>query len=125
MFLYLHPLENLILLGQIVGTALLQTLSPMLLTVVLHLGEQERLLLLGEPVLVVLLAAIATHQIDLQRVTDTAGLHIVVGIDIQPVIILGGADMRSEHLVRVEGQLHVELQQVIVLDDVLGKGDVL
>ena len=94
------------------------------LTVVLHLREQERLLLLGETVLEFLIT-VCSDKDDRQVITDAAGLHIVVSIDIQPVIILSGADMRTEHFVCVEDYVHIELQQIIVLHDLLGEGDVL
>ena len=64
-------------------------------------------------------------QIHLQCVADTTGLQIVVGINVQPVIILGGTDIGAKHLICVEAHLHVKLQQIVVLNDLVSEGNVL
>ena len=65
----------------------------MLLTVGVHLGNEQSLFLWTEPIFEVQLIAIATLQEHFQCVADAATLQIVVGVDVQPVIVLGGADI--------------------------------
>ena len=77
--LHLHLRELLALFRQIVRTALLQTLAPVFLTVGVHLGEEQSLLLGAEAILERPLVAVAPLQIHLQRVTDATGLQIIVG----------------------------------------------
>ena len=44
----------------------------MLLAVRLHLGKEQRLFLIGQPILIVLLRAITTHQIDLEIIGNAS-----------------------------------------------------
>ena len=91
--LHLHLREFLALLRQIVRAALLQRLTHAGLTIGIHLREEQSLLLGAEAILERLLSAVAPLQIHLQCVADTTGIQIVVGINVQPVIILGGTDI--------------------------------
>ena len=68
----------------------------MLLTVGVHLGNEQSLFLWAEPILEIQLIAIATLQEHFQCVADAATLQIVVGVNVQPVIVLGGADIVIE-----------------------------
>ena len=68
-------------------------------------------------------AAVPPVERDLQLVADLAGGHIVVGVDVQPVVILRGADLGPEHRVHVKGRFQVKIQEVIHLGDLLRHPD--
>ncbi len=63
-------------------------------------------------------------QVDFQFIADLSGCHIVVGVDIQGVVILAGADVSAEDRVHIEIGFHVKIQQVVYLADLLRKGDI-
>ena len=62
-------------------------------------------------------------QVHLQLLADLPGGAVIVGVDVQGVVVFLGADVSSEHLVHIKAGLHVEIQQAVDLADLLRKID--
>ena len=91
----------------------------MLLAVVLHLACQHLLLSSVEVIAPVFFCAISFAEIQLQRVSETVFLDVVVGIDVEPVIVLIGADECTEGGIHIEVRLQIKVELAIRFDDLL------
>ena len=61
-------------------------------------------------------------QVHLQLIAHPARRHVVVGVDVQTVVVLIGADTGAEHGVHIEIGFHVEIQPAVDLADLLREG---
>ena len=58
------------------------------------------------------------------KAADLALDHIVVGVDVDPVVVFIGADVGTKCVVRIEVVLHIEIQTALHLNDIVSKGDI-
>ena len=58
----------------------------------------------------VLFCAISFAEIQLQCITETVFLDVVVGIDVEPVIVLIGADECTEGGIHIEVRLQIKAE---------------
>ncbi|CAN4072925.1 FMN reductase [NAD(P)H], partial [Dysosmobacter welbionis] len=96
-----------------------QTHAGLLLTVFLHLPQQNILLRCVEPVAPGFLCAVRFAEIQLQRVAGAVFLHVVVGVDVEPVIVFIRADEGAEDCVHIELRLHIKIELAVRLDDLI------
>ena len=95
--------------------------AGLLLTVFLHLPQQNILLRRVEPVAPALLGTVALAERQLQRVTGLALCDIVVGVDIEPIIIFIGQDECTEGSIYIELRLYIKIELAVRLDDLITK----
>jgi len=90
-------------------------------TVGLHLFTQHLFLCRIQVIGKRLILDAAAIERDLQRVADLLALHIVVGIDIQRMVVFIGFYERTEHFVDVETRNDVKIQYSVIqcLDAIL------
>ena len=96
-----------------------ETHAGLLLTVFLHLAQQDILLCGVELVAPAFLRTVALAERQLQRVTGLALSDIVVGVDIEPIIIFIGQDECTEGSVHIELRLHKKIELAVRLDDLI------
>ena len=92
---------------------LVQAHAGLLLAELLHLPRQHFLLGGVEGIVPALLRAIPFAEIQFQFVAEAVFLDIVVGVDVEPVIILVGTHKCAECCVHIEVSLHIEVELAI------------
>ena len=116
--LHLHLGSLYLLLAELLGK-LAEAHAGLLLTVFLHLPQQNILLRRVEPVAPVLLCAVRFAEAQLQRVAGAVFLHVVVGVDVEPVIVFIRADEGAEDCVHIELRPHIKIELAVHLDDLI------
>ena len=97
----------------------MQTHAGLLLTEGLHFAEQNFLFGSVETVKPCFFRTVSLAEVQFQRVTQMILLHIIVGVDIEPVIILIGADKCPECRVYIEVCLDIKVELAVLLNDLL------
>lgn len=97
----------------------MQARAGLLLAERLHLACQHLLLSGVEVIAPVFFCAISFAEIQLQCITETVFLDVVVGIDVEPVIVLIGADECTEGGIHIEVRLQIKVELAIRFDDLL------
>ena len=72
----------------------------------------------------ILLRAIPFAEIQFQFVAEAVFLDIVVSINVEPIIILGGTHIGAESGIDIEVSLHIKVELAIRLDDLLAEGEI-
>ena len=93
-------------------------------TVFLHLAQQDILLCGVELVAPALLGAVALAERQLQRVTGLALCDIVVGVDIDPIIIFIGQDECTEGSIYIELRLYIKIELAVRFDDLVTEREI-
>ena len=88
----------------------METHAGLLLTVFLHLAQQDILLCGVELVAPTLLGAVTLAERQLQRATGLALCDIVVGVVIEPIIIFIGQDECTEGSIYIELRLYIKVE---------------
>ena len=91
----------------------MQAHAGLLLAERLHLACQHLLLSGVEVIALVCVCASCFAEIQLQRVLATVFLDVVVGIDVEPVIVLIGADECTEGGIHIEVRLQIKVELAV------------
>lgn len=91
----------------------------------LHLPGQHFLFGSIQVIAPVLLCAISLAEIQLQRIAWSILCDVIVGVDIQPVIILIRADECAEGRVYIELSLHIKVQLAVLHHDLIAERKIL
>ena len=92
---------------------LVQAHASLLLTEHLHLAEQDFLFSSIERVTPAFFRTVSFAEVQFQCVAQTILLHIIVGIDVEPVIILIGADECPEGGINIEVRLQIKVELAV------------
>ena len=101
-----------------------ETHAGLLLTEFLHLPQQDILLCCVEWVAPALLGAVTLAERQLQRVTGLALCDIVVGVDIEPIIIFIGQDECTEGSIYIELRLYIKIELAVRFDDLVTEREI-
>ena len=96
-----------------------ETHAGLLLAELLHLPQQNIPLRRVEPVAPVFLCAVRFAETQFQRVAGAVFLHVVVGVDVEPVIVFIRADEGAEDCVHIELRPHIKIELAVHLDDLI------
>ena len=98
---------------------IVQTHAGLLLTECLHFAEQDFLFSSVETVKPAFFRIVSLAEVQFQCVAWPILLHIIVGVDVEPVIILIGADKCPECRVYIEVCLDIKVELAVLLNDLL------
>lgn len=101
-----------------------ETHAGLLLTVFLHLAQQDILLCGVELVAPALLGAVTLAERQLQRVAGSILRDVVVGIDVESVIVFAREDEGSEGSVHIELRLHIKIELAVRFDDLITEREI-
>ena len=122
--LHLHPRSLRFTIPKLLGI-LVQAHAGLLLAERLHLAEQDFLFGCVERVTPAFFRTVSLAEVQFQRVTQTILLHVIVGVDVEPVIVLIGADECTEGGIHIEVRLQIKVELTVRFDDLLTEGKIL
>ena len=113
----LHPSHGLLrrstlLLPKLLGV-LVQAHAGLLLAERLHLAEQNFLLCGVKGVTPAFFRSVSLAKVQFQRDAQTILLHVIVGVDVEPVIVLIGADECTESGIYIEVRLQIKVELTV------------
>ena len=85
----------------------------------IHLPQQDILLCCVERIAPALLGAVTLAERQLQRVAGAILRDVVVGVDIEPIIIFIGQDECTEGSIYIELRLYIKIELAVRLDDLI------
>jgi len=112
-----------LLLVKLLGI-LAQAHAGLLLTEFLHLPHQHFLLGCIERVAPALLGAVTLAERQLQRVAGSILRDVVVGVDIEPIIIFIGQDECTEGSIYIELRLYIKIELAVRFDDLVTEREI-
>ncbi len=68
---------------------------------------------------------VSLAEVQIQCVAQTILLHVIVGVDVEPVIVLIGADKCTEGSIHIEVRLQIKVELSVRFDNLLTEGKVL
>ena len=92
-----------------------QGLARSLHTVILHLAQNNHALFLIQFVDIELVAPIFPMEYHIQTAAHMPRPHIVVGVNVDPIVILGRFHMGTKDLVHIKPTRQVEIEDAIYL----------
>ena len=101
-----------------------ETHASLLLTVFLHLAQQDILLCGVELVAPAFLGTVALAERQLQRVTGSILRDVVVGIDVEPVIVFVREDECTEGSIYIELRLYIKIELAVRFDDLITEREI-
>ena len=90
----------------------------------IHLPQQDILLGCVEWVAPALLGAISFAEAQLQRVAGSILRDVVVGVDIEPIIIFIGQDECTEGSIYIELRLYIKIELAVRFDDLVTEREI-
>ena len=103
---------------------LVQVHAGLLLAERLHLVEQNFLFSSIERVTPAFFRTVSLAEVQFQRVTQTILLHVIVGVNVEPVVVLIGADKCTEGGIYIEVRLQIKVELAVRFDDLLTEGKI-
>ena len=103
---------------------LVQVHAGLLLAERLHLVEQNFLFSSIERVTPAFFRTVSLAEVQFQRVTQTILLHVIVGVNVEPVVVLIGADKCTEGGIYTEVRLQIKVELAVRFDDLLTEGKI-
>ena len=97
----------------------------MLLAERLHLAEQNFLFSSIERVTPAFFRTVSLAEVQFQRVTQTILLHVIVGVNVEPVVVLIGADKCTEGGIYIEVRLQIKVELSVRFDNLLTERKIL
>ena len=91
----------------------MQAHTGLLLAERLHLAEQDFLFSGIERATPAFFRTVSFAEVQFQCVAQTILLHVIVGIDIEPVIVLIGADECPEGGIHIEVRLQIKVELAV------------
>ena len=102
----------------------MQVHAGLLLAERLHLVEQNFLFSSIERVTPAFFRTVSLAEVQFQRVTQTILLHVIVGVNVEPVVVLIGADKCTEGGIYIEVRLQIKVELAVRFDDLLTEGKI-
>ncbi len=103
----------------------MQAHAGLLLAERLHLAKQDFLFGGIERVTPAFFRTVSLAEVQFQRIAQTIPLHIVVGVNVEPVVVLIGADKCPKSSIYIEVRLQIKVELAIRFDDFLTEGKIL
>lgn len=116
--LHLHLRSLRFTVPKLLGV-LVQVHAALLLAERLHLAEQNFLFSSIERVTPAFFRTVSLAEVQFQRVTQTILLHVIVGVNVEPVVVLIGADKCTEGGIYIEVRLQIKVELAVRFDDLL------
>ena len=110
--LHLHPRSLRFTFTKLLGV-FVQAHAGLLLTERLHLAEQDFLFSSIERVTPAFFLTVSLAEVQFQCVAQTILLHIIVSVDVEPVIVLIGADKCPEGGIHIEVRLQIKVELAV------------
>ena len=90
----------------------------------IHLPQQDILLGCVERIAPALLGAVTLAERQLQRVAGSILRDVVVGVDIEPIIIFIGQDECTEGSIYIELRLYIKIELAVRFDDLVTEREI-